>query len=71
MEVIFEIRDALDGGYRAHALGHSISTAADTWDQLRANVVEAVTLHFEDAPIRPRLIQLHYVRDELIPVEAA
>ena len=69
MELIFEIRDADEGGYCA--LGHSIFTEADTWDELRANVIEAVSLHFEDAPVRPRLIQLHYVKDELIPVEAA
>jgi hypothetical protein len=35
------------------------------------NVLEAVSLHFEDAPTRPRLVQMHYVKDELIPLEAA
>jgi predicted RNase H-like HicB family nuclease len=53
------------------ALGHSIFTQGDTWDELRANAVEAAALHFEDAAVQPRLIQLHYVKDELIPVEAA
>src|SRR3954451_11006285 len=71
MELIFEIRDAEEGGFCARALGHAIFTEADTWDELRANVLEAVSLHFEDAPVHPRLIQLHYVKDELIPVEAA
>jgi predicted RNase H-like HicB family nuclease len=71
MELIFEIRDAEEGGFCAHALGHGIFTEAETWDELRANVLEAVSLHFEDAPERPRLIQLHYVKDELIPLEAA
>jgi predicted RNase H-like HicB family nuclease len=52
-------------------LGHSIFTQGDTWDELRANAVEAAALHFEDAAVQPRLIQLHYVKDELIPVEAA
>jgi len=33
--------------------------------------LEAVSLHFEDGPARPRLVQLHYVKDELILVEAA
>ena len=42
-----------------------------TWDELRANVLEATSLHFEDGPVHPRLVQLHYVKDELIPVEAA
>lgn len=27
------------------------------------NVLEAVSLHFEDAETRPRLAQLHYVKD--------
>ena len=71
MELIFEIRDAEEGGFYARALGHSIFTEADSWDELRANVLEAVSLHFEDASSRPRLVQMHYVKDELIPVEAA
>lgn len=71
MELIFEIRDAEEGGFYARALGHAIFTQADTWDELRTNVLEAVSLHFEDAAVRPRLVQMHYVKDELIPVEAA
>jgi hypothetical protein len=71
MEVIFEIRDAEEGGYYARALGHSIFTEADTWDELRKNVLEAVSLHFEGDANRPRIVQLHYVKDELIPLEAA
>jgi hypothetical protein len=71
MELIFEIRDAEEGGYYARALGYSIFTEADTWDDLRANLLEAVSLHFEEAAVRPRLVQMHYVKDELIPLEAA
>lgn len=71
MELIFEIRDAEDGGFYARALGHAIFTEAESWDELRRNVVEAASLHFEDSDARPRLIQMHYVKDELIPLEAA
>jgi predicted RNase H-like HicB family nuclease len=71
MELIFEVRDAEEGGYCARALGHAIFTQGDTWDELRANVLEATSLHFEDSEVQPRLVQLHYVKDELIPVEAA
>ncbi len=71
MELIFEVRDAEEGGFYARALGHGIFTQAETWEELRASVREAAALHFEDAPVQPRLIQLHYVKDELIPVEAA
>jgi predicted RNase H-like HicB family nuclease len=71
MELIFEIRDADEGGFYARALGHGIFTQGENWDELRSNVLEAVSLHFEDAAMRPRLVQMHYVKDELIPLEAA
>lgn len=71
VELIFEIRDAEEGGYCARALGHSIFTQAETWEELRRNVLDAVSLHFEEGGVRPRMVQLHYVKDELIPVEAA
>jgi len=53
MELIFEIRDAEEGGYHARALGHAIFTQGDTWQELRDNVLEAVSLHFEDSAARP------------------
>lgn len=71
MELIFEVRDADEGGFCARALGYAIFTQADTWEELRSNVLEAASLHFEDGPVRPHIVQLHYVKDELIPVEAA
>lgn len=71
MELIFEIRDAEEGGYCARALGQAIFTQAESWDELRSNILEATSLHFEDAAVKPQLLQLHYVKDELIPVEAA
>jgi predicted RNase H-like HicB family nuclease len=55
MELIFEVRDAEEGGYFARALGHSIFTEAETWDELRANVLEAVSLHFEEEEVHARL----------------
>ena len=71
MELIFEVREAEEGGFVARALGQGIFTEADTWEELRANVQEATSLHFEDEAVKPRLIQLHFVKDELITVEAA
>jgi len=71
MELIFEVREAEEGGYVARALGQAIFTEAETWEQLRDNVPEVTSLHFEDAPAKPKIIQLHFVKDELIPVEAA
>ena len=60
MELIFEVRDSEEGGYCARALGHAIFTEADTWEELRANVLEAASLHFEDGSVRPSVVQLRY-----------
>ena len=46
-EIIFLVEEDLDGGYIAHALGHSIFTEADTWDELRKAVQDAVRCHFD------------------------
>ena len=35
-------------------------------DELRVNVKEAVSCHFEDESHAPTLIRLHFVKDELI-----
>ena len=71
MELIFEVREAEEGGYVARALGQAIFTEAETWQELRNNVLEATSLHFEDAPEKPKLVQLHFIKDELIAIEAA
>lgn len=71
MELILEVRDAEEIGYVARALGQAIFTEAETWQELRNNVLEATSLHFEDAPEKPKLVQLHFVKDELIAIEAA
>ncbi len=66
-EIIFEVsEDEFDGGYSASALGFGIHTEGDTLDELRRNVREAVDCYFDDAMERPRLIRLHYVRDEVL-----
>jgi hypothetical protein len=44
---------------------YSIVTEADTWEELRANVREAVLCHFDEGKA-PAVICLHRVLDELI-----
>lgn len=66
-EIIFEVvEDEIDGGYSASALGFGIHTQADTIDDLRRNVREAVDCYFDDGMARPALIRLHFVRDEVL-----
>ncbi len=47
-EIIFIIEDALDGGFTAKALGESIFTEAETIEQLKVNMREAVECHFDE-----------------------
>jgi hypothetical protein len=66
-EVIFEVReDEIDGGYNASALGVGIHTEGDTLEELRANVKEAVDCYFDETMESPKVIRLHFVRDELL-----
>ncbi len=64
-ELVFEVTQEADGGYVAEALGESIFTEADTWDELRANVREAVAAFYFDRPA-PARVRLHLVRDEIL-----
>lgn len=65
-EIIFEIVESAEGGYEARALGHSIFTEADTEEELKEMLRDAVRCHFEERDDAPQLIRLHWVRDELI-----
>ena len=65
IEIIFEVHEAEEGGYWACALGHKIVTEGDTWDVLRENIREAVDCHFDEES-KPKIIRLHFVRDEVI-----
>jgi predicted RNase H-like HicB family nuclease len=64
-EIIFAVEEAAEGGYIARALGHSIFTQGETMEELKAMVQDAVRCHFDDGE-RPRVIRLHWVKDEVI-----
>ena len=56
-EILFVVEEAPEGGFFARADGYSIFTQADTLDELRQNVREAVECHFDDGQA-PKLIRL-------------
>lgn len=64
-EIIFLVDEAPEGGFTARSLGPSIVTQADTLDELRLNVREATECHFDDGQ-GPKIIRLHFVREEII-----
>jgi hypothetical protein len=66
-EIIFEVReDEVDGGYTANALGYGIHTQGETLEELRVMVKDAVDCYFDETMQAPRIIRLHFVRDEVL-----
>jgi hypothetical protein len=66
-EIIFIVEESPEGGYEARSLNYSIFTEADTFEELKGMVHDAVSCHFKTGD-RPRLIRLHQVKEELMTV---
>ena len=66
-EIIFSVQESPEGGYEAKALSAPIFTEAGSVEELRSAVRDATECHFEEGK-RPKLIRLHFVRDEVIAV---
>ena len=66
-EIIFEVEESVDGGFEARALGPAIFTQAETMNELRSAVRDAVLCHFDEGKA-PAVIRLHLVRDEVFAV---
>lgn len=64
-EIIFLVEEAPEGGFTARALGESIFTEADDPADLHAKVRDAVQCHFDEGEA-PKVIRLHFVREEVI-----
>jgi|GEM_PF-678192 len=47
-EIIFTITESLDGGYEASAVGHSIYTQSENYNDLPAILRDAVKCHFDE-----------------------
>ncbi len=56
-ELVFNVTQESDGGYVAVAVGESIATQGDTWDELCYMVLDATKGYFydRDAPAQIRL----------------
>ena len=67
MELVFSVTQESDGGFVAECLYESIFTQADTWEELKKMVTDAVRGHFFDQPEKAKSrIRLHLVRDEVL-----
>ena len=66
-EIIFSVNESPEGGYEARSLGYSTYTQADTMEELKEVLRDAVCCHFDEGAA-PKLIRIHLVKDEVIPV---
>jgi predicted RNase H-like HicB family nuclease len=56
-EIIFLVEDDQEGGYIAKAMGESIFTQAESLQELRELIKDAVHCHYHDEQNRPKLIR--------------
>ena len=64
-EIIFEVHEAEEGGYWTKALGYDIFTEAETWEELKEKIRDAITCHFDEGDEYPGIVRLHFVRDKV------
>jgi len=65
-EIIFLVEEDAEGGYIAKSLGYSIFTEADTIEELKKNIIDALKCHFKNEEVLPRIVRLHIVKEEII-----
>lgn len=62
-EIVFLVEESQDGGYFARAVNQSIFTQADTIEELKPMISDAVRCHFDEEEM-PELIHMHVTREE-------
>lgn len=64
-EIIFIVENDLEGGYFAKSLEHSIHTQAETIEDLKSMIKDALDCHFDNNSEKPSMIRLHFINDEV------
>lgn len=64
-ELIFLVEEDMEGGYTAQAVGDNIFTQADTIQELKIMIRDAINCHYEHKSQWPQLVRLHFVKDEV------
>ena len=65
-QIVFEVNESVDGGFEASALGYSIFTQGEDWEDLKAMIQDAVRCYFPEEDQRPALIRLLLTREEVL-----
>ncbi|OAB63465.1 2-phospho-L-lactate guanylyltransferase [Leptolyngbya valderiana BDU 20041] len=66
--IVFEVFQEEDGGFVAECLTDNIFTQGDNWEELRANVNEAVKGYYFDKYRFPK-VKLHLVKEEILVIQ--
>jgi predicted RNase H-like HicB family nuclease len=64
-EILFLVEESIEGGYSAKAIGESIFTQAETIEELKIQIKDAISVHFDEKDI-PKIIRLHIVKEEVL-----
>ena len=64
-EITFLIEESLDGGFEAKAIGHSIFTQGETFQEVKDAIREAVHCHFDESEM-PRTIRLLRLKEGVV-----
>jgi hypothetical protein len=56
-EIVFLVQESPKGGFEARALRHAIFTQADSMDELKAMLRDAVACHFSEET-KPQVIRI-------------
>ncbi len=63
-EITFEVEET-EEGFIARAIGHAIFTQAESLEELRKMIIDAVKCHFDEKEM-PKVIRLRIVRQEVM-----
>jgi predicted RNase H-like HicB family nuclease len=64
-EIIFMVEEDPEGGYTARALGYSIFTEAETLEELKESIKDAIKCYFDKDEEIPKIVRLHIVKEEI------
>ena len=66
-DLYFEaLEDIVDGGYAASAVGYGIHTQAETLEELRKQILDAVSCYFGDTDELPTVVHLRVIHEEVL-----
>ena len=61
---MFLIEESVEGGYETRALGYSIYTQGETYEEIKTAIRDAVYCHFQKEDL-PQMIRFHFVKDHI------